>query len=101
MKNIKLGLAEVSEERLVAFDDVIAVRFIPVWKALSTEHRKALKAKITEVTKRALTSKEVKDFWGIIQQKRGYKITRNLDQSNKAAEQFIEELQSQTTLNDF
>ena len=101
MKNIKLGSSEVSEERVVTFDDVIAVRFNPIWKALSTEHRKALKAKITEVTKRALASEEVKELLGIIQQKRGYKITRNLDQFKKGAEQFIEELQSQTTLNDY
>lgn len=101
MKNIKRGSAEVLEESIITFDEVIAVRFNPVWKALSTEHRKALKAKITEVTKRALANEKVKEPLGLVQQKKGYKITRNLDQFKKAAEQFIEDLQSQTTLGQF
>lgn len=101
IKNFKRGLSEISQEKIISFDDVVATRFNPVWKALSTEHKNTLKSKVTEVTRRALANEKVKEHLGIIQQKKGYKIAHSLDQFKKASEQFIEELQSQTTLNNY
>jgi len=91
----------ISEEIFVAFDDVIAERFNYVWKILSIEHKKALRIKINDVTKRFLAKSEVKETLGIIQQKEGYRITKNLDQFKKLAEKYIEELQTQTPLSGF
>jgi hypothetical protein len=101
MKNIKSRSSEISEEKIITFDEVVATKFNPVWKALSSEHKKALKAKIIEVIKRTLADEKVKEHLGIIQLKKGYKITRNLEQFKIAAEQLIEDLQSQTTLGQF
>jgi hypothetical protein len=90
-----------SEETLFTFDDIIAERFNYVWKVLSIEHKKALKLKISDVTKRFLAKEEVKEILGILQQKEGYKITKNLDQFKKIAEKYVEELQTQTPLSGF
>jgi hypothetical protein len=57
--------------------------------------------KISDVTKRFLAKEEVKEILGILQQKEGYKITKNLDQFKKIAEKYVEELQTQTPLSGF
>ncbi len=100
LKNAQRGI-DFSEDELFAFDDVIAERFNYVWKVLSIEHKKALKLKISDATKRFLAKDEVKEALGIIQQKEGYKIAKNLAQFKKMAEKYIEELQTQTPLNEF
>lgn len=99
-KGTKQGMP-ISEETLLTFDDVIAERFSYVWKVLSIEHRKALRLKIIDVTKRFLARPDVKEVLGLMQQKEGYKITKNLDQFKKIAEKFLEELQTQTPLSEF
>jgi hypothetical protein len=100
LKNAKGG-PDVFEEKIITFDEIIASKFNYVWKVLSLEHKKALKSKISEVIERFLAKERVKESLGLIQQKKGYKITRNLEQFKKEAEEFIEELQSQTPLSDF
>jgi hypothetical protein len=99
-KGIKQG-KNVSEETLFTFDDIITERFNYVWRVLSIEHKKALKLKVSDATKRFLAKEEVKETLGIIQQKEGYKITKNLDQFKKIAEKYIEELQTQASLSGF
>jgi hypothetical protein len=51
-----------------------------------------------------LQDEKIRDSLGIIQQKKGYKITRNLEQFQREAIRFIEELESekgQKSLSDF
>jgi hypothetical protein len=98
LKNSKRGcvLSEKElEKQLVTFDDIIASNFNYVWKALSIEHRNALKTKIGNVTRSILAREELKASLGIIQQRKGYRVTRNLDQFQIEATRFIEELESQ------
>jgi hypothetical protein len=99
-KGIKEGKI-ISEETLFTFDDIIAERFNYMWNVLSIEHKKALKLKISDVTKRFLAKEEVRETLGLMQQKEGYKITKNLDQFKNLAEKYIEELQTQVPLSGF
>jgi|GEM_PF-1706706 len=92
------------KKRMVTFDDVLASNFNYVWKTLSIEHRNSLKSKIEEISRRIFEKDDVGQSLGIIQQKKGYRITRNLDQFNREATRLIEELESergQTGLTDF
>jgi len=66
---------------------VIAVDFNYVWKVLSIDHRNALRSRIKDVT-RIFANEEMKTSIGIIQQKKEYKVARNIhrpvsDWSNK------------------
>lgn len=99
-KDIKQG-KNIPEEMLFTFNDIIAERFNYVWNVLSIEHKKALMLKINDATKRFLAKEGVKETLGIIRQKEGIKITKNLDQFKNIAEKFIEELQTQTPLSGF
>ena len=107
LKNSKRGyvLSEKEfEEQMVTFDDIMASNFNYIWKALSIEHKNALKTRIKNVMKVILADEELKASLGIIQQKKGYRVTRNLDQFQIEATRFIEELESQkgqTDLNQF
>ena len=98
LKNSKRGftLSEKDlEKQLVTFDDIMASNFNYVWKALSIEHQNALKTKIGNVTRSILAREGLKESLGIIQQRKGYRVTRNLDQFQIEATRFIEELESQ------
>jgi hypothetical protein len=88
----------ISNETLFTFDDIIAEQFNYVWKVLSIDHKRVLKLKISDVTKRFLAKDAVKETLGIMQQKEGYKIT---NQFKNLAEKYIEELQTQTPLSGF
>jgi len=73
-----------------------------VWKTLLIEHRNSLKSKIEDISRRVFKKDEIRQSLGIIQQKKGYKITRKLDQFTKEATRLIEEFESergQTGLN--
>jgi len=98
MKNIKKGGPDVFEESVISCDEVIAHKFNHVWKALSREHRGSLKNKIHEVIRRIMAKESVKESLGIIKQKEGYKIARNLEQFKTEAERLIAELQTQRPL---
>jgi len=100
IKNIKGG-PDVFEESIISCDEIVAHKFNLVWKALSQEHKQKLKGKIREVIKRIMAKEDMKEAVGIIQQKQGYKIIRNLEQFKRGAEHFIAELQSQLPLSDF
>lgn len=100
MKNIKGG-PDVFEKSIISCDEIIAHRFNRVWKALSQGHKKRLKDKIREVIRRILAREGMKEALGIIQQKRGYKISSDLERFKKEALDLIEELQSQRPLVDF
>jgi|SRR5271157_141336 len=92
------------KDKIVTFDDVMASNFNYVWKTLSTEHRNSLRAKIEDISRKILEKDGIKQSLGIIQQKKGYKIARNLDQFKREAIGLIEELESergQTGLTDF
>jgi hypothetical protein len=98
LKNSKRGLTlseKELEKQLITFDDIVASSFNYVWKALSTEHRNALKTKIANVTRSILADEKLKESLGIIQQKRGYRVSKNLEQFQIEATRFIEELESQ------
>jgi len=60
-----------------------------------------LKSKIDEVIRRMMAKKGFEEALGIIRQKKGYTIKKNLDQFKKQAENFISELQTQKPLIDF
>ena len=91
------------KQEIIEFNDVLAINFNPIWKALSTEHKKALTSKIQEITGRILENPEIKESLGIIQQRKGYKVSKNLNQFQEQAIRLIEELKSekgQTKLSD-
>lgn len=100
MKNAKGG-PDVFERSIISFDEIVAERFHRVWSALSQRHKERLKDKICEVLRRIMAREDMKQSLGIIQQKRGYRITRNLEQFKKATENFLAELQSQRPLSEF
>lgn len=100
MKNIKGG-PSVFAESVISCDEVIAQQFHHVWKALSQEHKTKLKAVIREVLKRMMAKQDLKEILGLVEQKKGYKMQKTLDQFKKSAEDFIAELQSQVPLSDF
>jgi len=98
LKNSKIGhdlTIEDLKNNIITFDDVVASKFNYVWKVLSWEHKRVLKSKIIEVTKIILAEEKIKENLGIIQEKKGYKITNTLGQFQKEAIRFIEELESQ------
>lgn len=100
LKNSKRTSAlskEELEKQLITFDDIIASNFNYVWKALSIEHRNALKAKIGNVTRQILADEKLKESLGIIQQRKGYRVTKSLEQFQIDATRFIEEAESQKT----
>jgi len=100
IKNIKGG-PDVFEENVISCEEIIAHKFNHVWRALSKSHRKTLKNKIREVIRRILAREGMKETLGIIQQKQGYKIAKDLDRFQKQAEHLIEEFQSQLPISDF
>jgi hypothetical protein len=100
MKNMKGG-PSVFAESIISCDEITAQQFHHVWKALSQEHRTKLKETIREVIKRIMAREDLKETLGLIEQKKGYKIQRNLEQFKKGVENFIAELQSQVPLTDF
>jgi hypothetical protein len=100
MKSNKGG-PSVFEESVISCNEIVSHQFHPVWKALSTEHKNRLSETIREVVSRFLARQDVKEALGLIEQKKGYKIQRNLEQFKKGAEAFIAELQTQIPLSDF
>ncbi len=83
------------KNNLVTFDDIIATKFNYIWNVLSDEHKKALKLKIGEVTRRIFAEKSLVESLGVIQSKEGYKVTRNLEQFQRLSMKFIEQLMSE------
>jgi len=107
LKNSKKGI-EMSEQQnknqFVAFDDVLASNFNRIWKILSKEHKDALRTRIIGITERVFSDEKIKESLGIIQQKKGYRLTKNLSELQVEAQRLIEELESekgQTTLGNF
>lgn len=88
------SLNEVND-KLVAFDDIVATKFTYVWKVLSDTHRKALKAKIGEITRKIFSDKDIVESLGVIQSREGVRVTRNFEQFERLANRFIEELISE------
>jgi hypothetical protein len=98
IKNYKTGKnvpLDVMQETFVSMDDIIATKFNYIWKVLSDEQKKTLKTKIAEITRRFFLQKNVSDTLGIIQNKEGYKVTRNLEAFQKLAIKFLEELETE------
>jgi hypothetical protein len=96
--------SEDIKDQVIDFEDVVASKFNYVWKVLSDSHKKALKTKITEVTRIIFANEEIRESLGIIQQRKGYKITQKLEQFHRQAIRFIEELESkkgQKSLTDY
>ncbi len=83
------------KQDLIEFNDVLAANFNPIWKALSIEHKRVLALKIQEITARILEDPEIKESLGIIQQRKGYKVSKNLNQFQEQATRLIEEIQSE------
>jgi hypothetical protein len=100
IKNMQQGI-QYNEETIFTLDEIVANQFSDVWKLFSIEHRKSLRSKIIEAAKTFLAKQEVRDSLGIIQQKEGFKITKNLEQFKKVAEKYIEETQVQAPLSTF
>lgn len=100
IKNMKGG-PDVFEESIISFDEIAAHKFHSVWKALAQEHKQRLQHKIRDVIQRLMARPNLKEALTIIQQKRGIKIARNLDQFTREAEDFIDELQKQEPLSKY
>ena len=97
-KNNKMAMIDNLEElqnSFVALDDILATKFNYIWKVLSEEQKKALKAKIGDVTRRVFAEKALMESLGVIQSKEGYKVTRNLEQFERLSIKFIEQLMSE------
>jgi hypothetical protein len=98
LRKSKQGM-DFSEDKLkqevIEFSEILAINFNPIWKALSIEHKKVLTSKIQEITARILEKPEIKESLGIIQQKKGYKVSKNLNQFQEQAIRLIEELKSE------
>ena len=90
-----------TEETIFTLDEIVANQFNEVWKLFSIEHKKSLRGKVIEATKTFLAKQEVRDSLGLIQEKEGYKITKNLEQFKKVAEKYLEETQVQAPLSSF
>ena len=100
LKNSKGG-PDVFEKSIVSCDEIVAQNFNHVWLALSMSHRRRLKEKIREVIRRIMARESMKEALGIIQQKQGYKIVKNLEKLREQAEALVEELKSQRPMTDF
>ncbi|HUK85089.1 MAG TPA: hypothetical protein VLU95_04430, partial [Candidatus Acidoferrum sp.] len=64
----------------------------------------ALRTRIIGITERVFSDEKIKESLGIIQQKKGYRLTKNLSELQVEAQRLIEELESekgQTTLGNF
>lgn len=98
LKKSKQGIdfsAKSLNQEIIEFNEILASNFNPIWKVLSTEHKKTLTSKIQEITARILDNAEIKENLGIIQQKKGYKVSKNLNQFQEQALRLIDELKSE------
>jgi hypothetical protein len=106
-KNIKMSKESGMDELrslLISPSDVMATKFIYIWKFLSDEHRRALKGKIDEVIRKMFSDKDIVESLGVIQSKEGVRVTRNFEQFERFANNFLEGLISekdQTSILDY
>ena len=80
------------QAKLVVFDDIVATKFNYVWRVLSDEHKKALKAKINEIAYKIFSDKDIVESLGVIRSKEGVRVTRNFEQFERLANRFLERL---------
>ncbi len=91
----------VFDENLITRDEILKYIFNPVFDALSKDHQGHLKDKIKEVVRWIMADQKMKEAFGSIEQRGGYKLKRPLDKLRKASNQFLANLETQGKLDTF
>jgi len=99
-KNAKGG-PSFADENIVTRDEIITVVFNQVYESLSDSHRKQLKDKIWIVIRWVLKSEPMREALQLIEGQGSIKVARQLDKLQKAAEEFIADLETRQILDDF
>lgn len=95
------GGTSVFDRELITRDEIVEKVFNPVFKTLSIKQQGLLKKKIREVMSLVLSREESKEALGIIEGRKGYKITAQLGKLIQEAEKIMKEFKTQQFITNF
>ena len=94
------GGSSVFDNELITKDEIIELVFNPVFKTLSKKQQGHLKKKITDIMHLLLSMEETKDALGLIEGRKGYKISNQLEKLRTEADKLIKKYETQQFLTD-